>query len=76
MRPGARRRTAHLVESERGEAPDAFFSFFPEPGPLEEPLCLGEPLDFLEAGDSLELERSGDPWGEGVGKEYYDSQSC
>lgn len=38
---------------------DAFFSFFPEPSPLVPLLCFGE-LDFLDEGESLELNCSGD----------------
>lgn len=43
-----------------GEDTDIFFSFLVEPGVLAPPLCLGEPLDFLEEGESLELIGSGE----------------
>lgn len=49
----------YLALSKSGEDTAAFFSFFPEPGPLA-PLCLGEPRDFLGEGESLELMGSGE----------------
>lgn len=48
-----------LTLSKIGEDMTAFFSFFPEPWPLV-PLCLGEPQDFLEEGEPLELMGSGE----------------
>lgn len=50
----------YLVDSETGEDTDAFFSFFPEPWPLVPLLCFGDPLDFLDEGDSLFLSGSGE----------------
>lgn len=44
---------SYLADSETGEDTDAFFSFFPEPGPLVPLLCFGDPLDFLDVGESL-----------------------
>lgn len=55
-----------LAVSETGEDTDAFFSFFPEPGTLVPLLCFGEPLDFLEECDSLELSGSGEAFGKAV----------
>lgn len=49
-----------LADSETGEDTDAFFSFFPEPGPFAPLLCFGDPLDFLDEGESLLLSRSGE----------------
>lgn len=61
---------AYLAVSETGEEDtNAFFSFFPEPGPLAPLLgtllCFGDPLDFLGEGEgeSLELNCSGEAWG-------------
>lgn len=54
-----------LADSETGEDTNAFFSFFPEPGPLVTPLCFGDPLDFLDEGESL-LNGSGEALGMAV----------
>ncbi len=51
---------SYLADSETGEDTDAFFSFFPEPSPLFPPLCFGDRLDFLDEGESLLLNCSGD----------------
>lgn len=55
-----------LAVSITGEDTDAFFSFFPEPGPLPPPLCFGDLLDFLDEGESLLLNCSGDAFGMAV----------
>lgn len=55
-----------LAVSETGEDTDAFFSFFPDPRPLVPPLCFGDPLDFLEEGESLLLNCSGEGLGMAV----------
>lgn len=52
-----------LVVSETGEDTEAFFSFFPDPRPLVPLLCFGDPLDFLEEGESLLLNCSGEALG-------------
>lgn len=59
---------SYLAVSETGEEDtNVFFSFFPEPGPLAPllvaHLCFGDPLDFLDDGESLELNCSGEAWG-------------
>lgn len=51
---------AYLVASETGDDTDAFFSFFPEPGPLVPLLCFGDLLDFLGDGEFLTVNCSGD----------------
>lgn len=51
---------SYLAVSETGEDTDIFFSFFPEPGCFVPLLCFGEPLDFLDEGESLELNCSGE----------------
>lgn len=55
-----------LAVSETGEDTDIFFSFFPEPGCFVPLLCFGEPLDFLDEGESLELNCSGEAFGMAV----------
>lgn len=52
----------YLAVSEAGDDTAAFFSFFPDPGPLVPLLCFGEPLDFLDKDKSLELNCSGETW--------------
>lgn len=49
-----------LADSDTGEDTNSFFSFFPEPEALVPLLCFGEPLDFLDEGEPLELDRSGE----------------
>uniref|UniRef100_A0A0E9QF13 Uncharacterized protein n=1 Tax=Anguilla anguilla TaxID=7936 RepID=A0A0E9QF13_ANGAN len=39
---------------------DAFFSFLPDPADLIPVLFLGDPLDFRDEGDPLELAGSGE----------------
>lgn len=55
-----------LVDSETGEGTRAFFSFFPELGPLVPRLCFGDPLDFLDTGESCLLNGSGEAFGMAV----------
>lgn len=55
-----------LVDSETGEGTNAFFSFFPEPGPLVPLLCFGDPLDFLDEGESCLLNGSEEAFGMAV----------
>lgn len=49
-----------LTDSVTGEDTDNFFSFFPEPEPLVPLLCFGDPMDFLDEGESLLLNCSGE----------------
>lgn len=51
---------ADLPVSDAGEDTEDFLSFFPEPGVFTPALCLGDPLDFRDEGDPLELDRSGE----------------
>lgn len=49
-----------LAVADAEDDTEVFFSFFLEPEALGPLVCLGDPLDFLEEGEPLELERSGD----------------
>lgn len=51
-----------LAVADAEDDTEVFFSFFLEPEALGPLVCLGDPLDFLEEGEPLELERSGDVW--------------
>lgn len=42
---------------------EAFFSFLLDPADLVPVLFLGDPLDFRDEGDPLELDGSGEIWG-------------
>lgn len=56
-------KSSYLVVSETAKANEPFFSFFPEPDPLVPLLCFGGLQDFLDEGESLELNSSGEAWG-------------